>query len=103
MQWCALIKGLELSREMGIEEVNVIEDSLIVIREARKIYKNWKTPSSKMHKMLLCLIKEFKFITFLHVLRGQNHQADRMANIGAGLNCGVMEKDRVISDDVWIP
>ena len=88
---------------MGIEEMNVIGDSLIVIREARNIYKNWKTPYTKMHRMILCLVKEFKNITFLHVLRGQNHQADRMANIGAGLNCGVMEKDSVINENVWIP
>ena len=102
-EWYALIKGLGLAREMGIEEMYVIGDSLIVIREAKKIYKNWKTPSSKMHKMLPCLTKEFKFLFFLHVLRGQNRKADRMANIGAALNCGVMEKDSVISADVWIP
>ena len=102
-EWYALIKGLELAREMGIEEMNVIRDSLIVIKEARKIYKNWKTPSTKMHNMLLCLVKEFKNITFLHILRGRNHQADSMANKGAGLNCGVMEKDSVIKENVWIP
>ena len=102
-EWYALIKGLELAREMGIEEMNVIGDSLIVIKEARYIYKNWKTPHSKMHRMLLCLVKEFKNITVLHVLRRENQQADCMANKGASLNCGVMEKDRVISADVWIP
>ena len=72
-EWYALIKGLEVTREMGIEEMNVIRDSLIVIREARKIHKIWKTPSTKMHNMLLCLVKEFKNLTFLHVLREQNH------------------------------
>ena len=39
-EWYALIKGLDLSRKMGIEEMDVIGDYLIVIREARKIYKN---------------------------------------------------------------
>ena len=88
---------------MGIEEMNIIGDSLIVIREAIKIHKNWKTPSTKMHNMLLCLVKEFKNLTFLHVLRGKNHQDDSMENKGAGLNCRVMEKDNVISKNVWIP
>ena len=83
---------------MGIEEMNVIEDSLIVIREARKIYKKWKNPSTKMHNIMLCLVKEFKTITFFPILRGQNHQADSMANKGAGLNCGVLEKDSIISE-----
>ena len=39
-EWYALIKGLELAREMGIEEMNVIGDSLIVIREARNISRD---------------------------------------------------------------
>ena len=88
---------------MGIEEMNVIGDSLIVIREARNISIYWKNPSTKMHHMILCLVKEFKTITFLHVLRGQNHQANNMANKGVGLSCGVLEKDSVISENVWIP
>ena len=88
---------------MGIEEMNVIGDSLIVIGEARNIYKNWKTPHSKMHRMLLCLVKEFKNIIFLHVLRRENQQDDCMENKGARLNCGVMEKDSVIKENVCIP
>ena len=103
VEWYALIKGLELAREMGIEEMNAIRDSLIVISEVRNNYKNWKTPSTKMHNMLLCLVKEFKTITFLHVLRRLNHQANSMVNKGVGLNYGVMEKDSIISENVWIP
>ena len=88
---------------MGIEEMNVIGDSLIVIREARYIYKNWKTPNSNRHRMLLCLVKEFKNIIFLHVWRRENQHDDCMENKGANLNCEVMEKDSVINENVWIP
>ena len=101
-EWYALIKGLELAREMEIEEMNIIGDSLIVITEARNISKDWNTPT-KMHHILLCLVKEFKTITFLHVLRGQNQQAYSMANKGVGLNCGVLKKDSVITENIWIP
>ena len=103
MEWLALIKGLELAREMGIEEMSVIGDSLIVIMEARNMSRNRKIPSSKMHHILSCLVKEFETITFLHVLRGQNHQADTMANKGVGLHCDVLEKDRIILENIWIP
>ena len=91
----ALINDLELARDMGIEEMIAIGDSLIVTREARNISRNRKSPSSKMHHLLYCLAKEFKSINFLHVSRGQNHQADSMANKGVGLSCGVLEKDNV--------
>ena len=36
-EWYALIKGLELAREMGIEEMDIIGYSLIVVREVRNI------------------------------------------------------------------
>ena len=83
--------------------MSVIGDSLIVIREERNISRDWKIPSSKMHHMLSCLVKEFKTITFLHVLKGQNHQVDSMANKGVGLCCAVLEKDSIILENVWIP
>ena len=102
-KWYVAIKGLELAREIGIEEMSIIGDSLIVIREARNISRDRKIPSSKMHHMLFCLVKEFKTITFLHVLRGQNQQVDNMTNKGVGLSCSVLEEDRVIHENVWIP
>ena len=102
-EWYALIKGLELAREMGIEEMDIIGYSLIVIREARNISRDWKIPSIKMNHMLSCLVKEFKTITFLHVLRGQNQQTCSMDNKGVGLRCGVLEKHSVILENVWIP
>ena len=88
---------------MGIEEMSIIGDSLIVIRETRNISRNRKVPSSKMHHILYYLVKEFKTITFLHVLRGQNHQANNMANKGVGLHCDVLEKDSIILENIWIP
>ena len=38
--WITLIKGLELAKDMGIEEMIAIGDSLIVTREARSISIN---------------------------------------------------------------
>ena len=103
VEWYALIKGLELAKEMEIEEINVIGDSSIVIGEVRNISRDWNTPSAKMHHMFFCLVKEFNTITFLHVLRGQNQQALSMANKGVGLNCDVLENDSVITKIVRIP
>ena len=39
-EWYTLIKCLELDRELGIEEMSIIGDSLIVIREARNISRD---------------------------------------------------------------
>ena len=94
---------MELAKDMGIKEMIAIGDSLLVTREARNISRNQKSPSFKMHHLLFYLVKEFKTIIFLHVLRGQNHRANSMANKEVGLCCGVLEKDNVILENMWIP
>ena len=98
----ALIKFLELDRDMGIEEMSFIGDSLIFIRETRTISRNWKSLSSKMHHLLLCLAKEFKQLPSFMFWEGkfQNHQADSMANKGVGLSCGALEKDNIILENI---
>ena len=39
-EWLALIKGLELARKEGIEELVVFGDSCMVIGEAQKLTRN---------------------------------------------------------------
>jgi ribonuclease HI len=93
VEWLALIKGLELAKEIKIEELAAIGDSSIVIREARMLAINNKKPITKMQHLLLCLAKEFKKIKSFHVLRAQNQQADGLANKGIGLSHGTLECD----------
>ena len=39
-EWLALIKGLELARNLGIEDLVLLGDSMMVIMEARNLLKN---------------------------------------------------------------
>ena len=80
--WLALIKGLELIRKDGIEELVVFGDSSMVIGEAQKLMRNRKNPVTKTHHLLKCIVNDYKVINFLHVLRENNKQADIMANKG---------------------
>ena len=47
VEWLALIKGLELARKEGIEELAVFGDSCMVIGEARNLVRNRKSPITK--------------------------------------------------------
>ena len=51
-EWLALIKGMDLARNDGIEELVVFGDSCMVIGEARKIEKNQKNIVTKTHHLL---------------------------------------------------
>ena len=52
VEWLALIEGLELASSVGIEELVVFGDSMMVIREARNLEKNRKNPTTKTHHIL---------------------------------------------------
>ena len=71
-KWLALIKGPELARNVGIEELVVFGDLMMVIRESRILVKNCKIPSTKTHHILKCMVDEYKAINFLHRLRANN-------------------------------
>ena len=71
-EWLALLKGMDIAITLGIKYLVVFEDSLLVIREVRKLVKKYKSPSNKMHHIFLSLINEFNAVNFLHILRANN-------------------------------
>ena len=81
-EWLALIKGLEIAINCGMEEIAVYGDLLMVIREARKLNKNYKSLAMKLHHIFNFLGREIKSLKLFHILRANNKQADVMANKG---------------------
>ena len=103
VEWIALLKGLDIAITLGIKELAVFGDSLLVIREARKMVKNYKSPTSKMHHIFISLINEFKAENFLHILRENNHYADQMENSRVKVNYGCMTSNGYTVDRCWVP
>ena len=102
-EWLALIKGLELARNIDIEELVVFEDSMLVIREARNLMNKCKNLLTKTHPILKCMVNEYKAINFLHLLKENNQQADIMANKGVDLDYGILVYDQKNYKRNWIP
>ena len=86
-----------------MEEIAVYGDSLMVIREARLLYKKMKSPITKMHHILICLGREFESIKFFHILRTNNKQVDLMANRGVSLDYGELVYNEDGIGISWIP
>ena len=97
------MKGLEIAITLGIRDLVVFGDSLLVIREVRKLARNYKRPSNKMHHIFNCLIGEFDAVNFLHILRSNNQSADQMENIGVQLDYGFMICNRNNPECCWVP
>ena len=103
VEWLALIKGMDIANSCGMEELAVYGDSLMVIREERLLYKKIKSPTIKMHHILICLGREFKYIKLFHIVRTNNKQADIMANRGFLIDYGELVCNEERKGISWIP
>ena len=86
-----------------MEKLAVYGDSLMLIKEARKLNKNYKSLRIKLHHILNCLGREFKSLKFFHILRANNKKADLMANKGVLLEYGELVCIEEMKGISWIP
>ena len=80
-EYSALIFGLQQAIQMGIEHLNVLGDSLLVINQVNGVYKVKSEDLRELHEEVNDLKKHFKFIEFNHVYRENNKRADELSNI----------------------
>ena len=92
-----------MERKESIEELTIFGDACMVIGEARNLVRNRKIPITKTHQLLKCMANEYKVINFIHILRENNTHADRMANQGVDLECGILLSDQQDLERNWIP
>jgi ribonuclease HI len=81
-EWKAVIFGLEeiLNSFGGDSEVQVFLDSELVIRQISGQYKVKHPDLIPLHQKVKALMREFKSISFAHIYRKFNKEADAMVN-----------------------
>lgn len=80
-EYNALILGLEEASCQKIEKLTVFGDSLLVINQVNGVYKVKAKNLFSLHEKVEVLKKNFKSVTFQHVLRDFNKRADELSNI----------------------
>ncbi|MCX7918443.1 MAG: ribonuclease HI family protein [bacterium] len=79
-EYTALIEGLQLAQTLGIEELQIISDSELLVRQLSGKY-NIKQPHLKqLYHQVKQLSTQFRKTTVNHVPREKNRDADRLAN-----------------------
>ena len=79
-EYIGAMLGLQAAQKQGIQEVHLIMDSELVIRQLQWIYKV-KEPSLKvLHLKIKSLLTSFKTVKYSSVLREKNRIADELAN-----------------------
>jgi ribonuclease HI len=79
-EYKALILALQEVFKLGAQELLINMDSELVVRQMQGSYKI-KEPNLKiLAGEVLTLIKKFKNVSFAHVLREKNKEADELVN-----------------------
>ncbi|KAH7842014.1 hypothetical protein Vadar_000502 [Vaccinium darrowii] len=82
----ALIAGLRLAVALGVEELQVYSDSMLVVSQLNSDYGSGDARMLKYISHVLKLQSEFKKVHFSHIVRAQNAHADTLAALGSACN-----------------
>jgi ribonuclease HI len=79
-EYRALLAGLEKAKDLGATEVACLLDSELVVKQLNHEYKVKSPDLAPLFLKVYNLSQSFKKISFSHVRRGFNKEADRLAN-----------------------
>ena len=81
-EYTAAIRGLERARELGAAEVHLRSDSKLLIEQLSGRWKIKNKNLMRLHREVRDLADGFERISYEHVPRERNVEADRLANLG---------------------
>jgi ribonuclease HI len=79
-EYRALIAGLEKAVELGVDELEVISDSELVVKQMRGEYKVKNEALRELSLDAAALARRLKSVTYKAVRREHNELADRLVN-----------------------
>ena len=81
-EYRAVIAGLQAAAEYGARSVLVRSDSRLLVEQLSGRFRVKKPTLVRLHEEARALVKGFDRVTFEHVPREMNRDADRLANQG---------------------
>ncbi len=79
-EYLALELGMEAALELGVKQLDVYMDSLLVVNQMKGLFKVKNRDLWPIHQSIKELAKKFQKISFNHVPREMNKIADGMVN-----------------------
>ena len=80
-EYTGLIIGLKDAINLGIKDLIVEGDSLLVINQMNGIYKVKSENLIELYKEATSLKNQFDYILFKHIYRSSNKRADELSNL----------------------
>ncbi|MFC1613542.1 ribonuclease HI family protein [Patescibacteria group bacterium] len=79
-EYKALIRGLEKAKELGVKEVECYLDSELVVKQMKREYRVKDKGLTPLFVQVWNLTLGFKKISFTHIPREMNREADKLVN-----------------------
>jgi ribonuclease HI len=79
-EYRALLLGLELAKQLGGTELELIGDSELVVRQVEGRYKVKNAGMKELHQEVKGALRDFDSWSIRHVRRAENADADRLVN-----------------------
>jgi len=79
-EYKALLRGIGLAAELGADEVDLIGDSELVVRQVEGRYKVKNAGIKTLHAEVKRALRGFGSWSIHHVRRAENADADRLVN-----------------------
>lgn len=78
-EYHATLLGLALADQLGMENVEIVSDSEVVVRQMRGLSRVNSARLKPLHQETCRAVAQFTSVTFKHVPRVQNRLADALA------------------------
>jgi ribonuclease HI len=79
-EYRALVAGLERAAELGIDELEVVSDSELLVRQMRGEYRVKNQALQALNRQAAELAARFRRVVYTAVRREHNELADRLVN-----------------------
>jgi ribonuclease HI len=79
-EYRAVLLGIELARELGATELELLGDSQLIVRQIQGAYKVKQEHLRPLHREVLEALDGFKSWTITDVRRERNERADELLN-----------------------
>jgi probable phosphoglycerate mutase len=92
-EYRGLLAALQWAVDHGLTAVRVRGDSLLLVQQMRGVYRVKNEGLIPLHRQALALSARIGNVTFEHVRREQNADADRLSNLGMDQNVRAQVND----------
>lgn len=80
-EYSALIRSLELARELGVTSLEVRSDSELMVKQMNGLYRVKNEQLLPLYQAARQACHDFDAVLIVHVPRSRNRRADQLANI----------------------